>query len=461
MTPRQGNQQASGGWTTGTWILTPQRFRRGQASPRAGFAGISKIMGFLFLALAAGIVFLPLTATRVSAQETTHTYSVLYSFTGGADGGFPDAGLIADGAGNLYGTTHFGGSSSCANGSIGCGVVFKLDPLGNETLLHTFTGGADGNEPSAALVRDAAGNLYGTTPYGGNTGGNCSSSLCGVVFKLDPLGNETVLYSFTLGADGGYPWGGVIRDASGNLYGTTVFGGAYGYGVVFKLDPLGNETVLYSFTHGADGAFPYSGLIRDGAGNLYGTTSQGGNTSNSCPNGGSFGCGVVFELDPAGNETVLYAFPGGASGWSPEAGLVRDRAGNLYGTTPFGGQTTGRCFVPSPPAAGCGVVFKLDPSGNETVLHTFTQTPDGSGPNGGLLRDRAGNLYGTTSSGGTSNAGILFKLDPAGKETLLYSFTGGTDGHSPVAGLAQYKGSLYGTTENGGAYGNGVVFKLH
>jgi uncharacterized repeat protein (TIGR03803 family) len=189
------------------------------------------------------------------------------------------------------------------------------------------------------LVRDKAGNLYGTTLQGSPL--NCiGTGGCGVVFKLDTTGTETVLHTF-VGPDGTYPIGDLVRDKAGNLYGTTYAGGTYGEGTVFKLDTTGTETVLYSFTGLADGAVPRAGLVRDKAGNLYGTTVEGGNLSCSC--------GVVFKLDPAGGETLLHTFTGGADGGILYGGLVRDKAGNLYGTTANGG------------ASGAGTVFKLTP----------------------------------------------------------------------------------------------------
>ncbi|MGB7438829.1 MAG: choice-of-anchor tandem repeat GloVer-containing protein [Candidatus Acidiferrum sp.] len=188
-----------------------------------------------------------------------------------------------------------------------------------------------GASPNGALIRDSGGDLYGTTNGGGTSG-------AGVVFKLDTSGNETVLYSFTGGSDGGYPLSGVISDSGGNLYGTTQGGGASAAGVVFKLDTSGHETVLYSFTGGVDGGYPlWVTLARDSAGNVYGTTAGGG----------ASGYGVVFKLDPLGNETVLHGFTGGDDGASPYAGVVLGPDGNLYGTTPFGGQTN------------AGVVFEI------------------------------------------------------------------------------------------------------
>ena len=308
-----------------------------------------------------------------SGRET-----VLHSFAPDVgDGAIPWGSLVMDTAGNLYGTTEFGGSS-------GNGTVFKVDPSGSETVLYSFTNsGGDGALPIGGVVIDMAGNLYGTTEVGGSSGN-------GTVFKVDSSGSETVLYSFAnSGGDGANPVAGLVMDTAGNLYGTTEFGGSSDSGTVFKVDPSGSETVLYSFTNsGGDGAYPFAGLVMDTAGNLYGTTAQGGSSNN----------GTVFKVDPSGSETVLYSFTNsGGDGQSPEAGLVMDAAGNLYGTAHGGGSF------------GNGIVFKVDPSGSETVLHGFTGS-DGADPEAGLIMDKAGNLYGTTAFGGTSDNGTVFKL---------------------------------------------------
>jgi uncharacterized repeat protein (TIGR03803 family) len=374
--------------------------------------------------------------------DTKGNETVLYSFTGGADGGSPFAGVVLDSAGNLYGTTNSGGNTTATKCLyFGCGVVFKVDQSGIERVLHAFNG-ADGSASYGALIQDSAGNLYGTTGYGGPAGN-------GVVFKVDPAGHETVLFAFP-GTDGSNPLAGVIQDSAGNLYGTTTGGGVAGAGVVYKLDPVGNETVLYNFTGGADGGNPYGGVILDAAGNLYGTT-----------NGGGVGAGVVFKLDPSGHETVLYSFTGGADGANPTAGLIRDAAGNLYGTTNGGGLN---CFL----GILCGTVFKLDPSGHETVLHSFAGGADGINPWGGVVLDSAGNLYGTTSRGGSGGCfggcGTVFKLDPGGNETLLYSFTFHADGGYPLAGvILDAAGNIYGNTYGGGPAATGfpgVVYKV-
>src|SRR5208283_3599340 len=357
--------------------------------------------------------------------DTCGHETVLYSFTGGADGSSPN-GVILDWAANLYGTTNGGGAS-------GAGVVFKIDTSGNETTLYTFTGGADGSAPNS-VIRDLRGNLYGTAYAGGASG-------AGVVFKIDTSGNETTLYTFTGSADGGNPFGGLTLDWVGNFYGTTNYGGADNAGVVFKVDPSGHETVLYSFTGGADGAY-LNGVIRDLQGDHYGTTTNGG---------GASGAGVVFKVDPSGHETVLYSFTGGNDGGFSDAGVIRDWKGNLYGTTNGGG------------ASSLGVAFKVDTSGKETVLHTFTRGLEGDQPYlSGLILDSFGNLYGTTAFGGAGGAGVVYKLDPSGNETVVYALQGAAGGQYPAGAGVIYgsDGNLYGTTFYGGVKGHGVVYQL-
>jgi uncharacterized repeat protein (TIGR03803 family) len=400
------------------------------------------------------------------AAAKAYTYSVLYSFTGAPDGAVPsDATLVRDAQGNLYGTTFSGGDASCGGYyGKGCGTVFKVDATGKETLLYSFTGTwvgsvnvGDGAVPSGgALVRDAQGNLYGTTSMGGTYG-------AGTVFKLDTTGKETVLYSFNPPAgDGSQPYAGLVRDAQGNLYGTTFDGGdptcAYfsGCGTVFKVDATGKETVLYKFTGtDGDGGNPWAGLVLDPQGDLYGTTFMGGDLACNAP----YGCGTVFKLDITGKETVLYRFAGD-DGEAPRAGsLVPDSAGNLYDTTSTGG------------VSGEGTVFKLDTTGKETLLYSFGENGSGWAPYGGLVRDAQGNLYGPTFGGGSGRAcghgcGTLYELDANGNETVLYNFTGGADGAYPGGGLVRdAQGNLYGTTRGvdwvqGGASGEGTVFML-
>lgn len=321
------------------------------------------------------------------------------------------------------------------------------------TPIYEFQGGNDGAVVND-LIRDAAGNLYGTTIAGG-------TGFYGTVFKLDTAGTKTILHNFGGGRDGNAPHGNLVMDAEGNLYGTAEFGGDpdvsctgyHGCGVVFKVDQTGRETTLYSFTGGADGAMPLAGLYRDHAGNLYGTTAGGGKIGciYIAP-----GCGVVFKLTPAGQETVLYSFGGANDSGFPASPVIRDSSGNLYG------MTTGLG------ANGYGTVFKIDPAGNETILHRF-KGRDGGQPYGSLIRDAQGNLYGTAYNGGYvggcggDTCGVVFQLAPAGHLSVLHAFTGGADGSRPVAGLTQdYRGNLYGTAASGGAGENccGVVFKV-
>jgi uncharacterized repeat protein (TIGR03803 family) len=401
------------------------------------------------------------------------TETVLYSFCAQStctDGLAPYAGVIFDQKGDLYGTTYNGG----ANGQ---GVVFKLTPKGKETVLHSFcwqpNGCNDGAFPYGGLIFDREGSLYGTTEYGGAY----NEGLAGTVFELTAKGKETVLYSFCAQskcADGAMPEGGLIFDPKENLYGTTVAGGSHdsvlclglSCGVVFKVTPKGKETVLYSFCARqgcTDGLNPVAGLVFDQKGNLYGTTVGDevfldGNIA-----------GVVFRLTPDGRETVLYKFCAQidcTDGGGPYAGLIFDRKGNLYGTAFYGGAYGGYSGC-AYHLYGCGVVFKVTPKGSETVLYSFcaqSNCADGELPQGGLIFDPKGNLYGTTASGGAYDGGTVFKITPEGKEIVLYSFcaqSNCSDGSNPTAGLVfDRKGNLYGTTVNGGPSGGGVVFKI-
>jgi uncharacterized repeat protein (TIGR03803 family) len=376
------------------------------------------------------------------------SFQTLYRFRGGSDGIRPN-GVALDKTGNLYGTTGFGGETSCPlNGNPGCGVVFRVNASGREAVLHRFSGNSpDQGGPFGNVILDALGNLYGTT--------SGLPLFAGTVFTLEKGGRQTVLYSFKGGADGGTPEAGLIQDSDGNLYGTTVFGGAFGQGVVFKLDAVGIESVLHSFKGLGDGTNTLAPLIRDAAGNLYGTASGGGSFQGPCSGSG---CGTVFKLAPNGKLTVLHTFTGGSDGANPVA-LVRDAAGNLIGTASYGGDPD--CTVGGLP--GCGVVFRLDAKRELTVLHTFTGGFDGGIPTTGLDQDAAGNLYGTATAGGTSGNGVVFKMAPNGKLTVLHTFTGGSDGGSPNSVILDGTGNLFGTATTGGRctdQGCGVVFKI-
>jgi uncharacterized repeat protein (TIGR03803 family) len=409
------------------------------------------------------------TATATSSAYA-QTLTTLYNFTGGLDGGLPAAGLALDAANNLYGTTASGGVGSCkAKGlGVGCGLVFKMDKTGKETVLYSFPGtGARGANPIAGPLRKANGYLYGTTMNGGSIGCNGEKG-CGVLFSVSTTKVETTLHNFGEGTDGQFP-GGLIQDASGNLYGITGWGGSSscnegggtGCGTVFELTSAGAESVLYRFTGAeGDGAIPLAGLVEDGQHNLYGVTEHGGNSG--CNNGDGEGCGTVFKLDDERRESVLYAFTGSSDGANPFAGLVEDASGDLYGTTAYGGDLN--CNPPT----GCGTVFVLSKAGHETVLHNFTGAEgDGAIPYAGLLLDARGKLYGTTYAGGDldcnppNGCGTVFELDKSGKETVLHTFAG-PDGAGPYLGVLvrDAEGNLYGTTFGGGTHGYGTVFKL-
>lgn len=362
----------------------------------------------------------------------------------------PTSGLVLDLHGNLVGTTPVGGGPS------NFGTVYSLSGGSYKETVYSFAGGNSTGSDPVSIVKGPSGDLYGATSSGGAWGQ-------GAVFKLDTFGQESLIFSFTGGKDGGQPQS-VFVDSTGNLYGVASSGGTldscggfFGFslncGVVFKIDPFGNETVLHSFTGlvGAspDGASPGGSLVRDSLGNLYGATQQGGNFTPDC----FVGCGVVFKVDPSGTETVLHSFQGGLDGSGPSS-VILDQAGNLYGTVNNNGLY------------GCGYVFEMNPSGNLTVLHYFPcQTSDGATPYGGVVRDPQGNLYGTTSEGGTAGVGAIFKVDQFGNETVLYSFTDGTDGAFPALSLVRdAAGNLYGqaTQEVSCYYGGGCgdVFKL-
>jgi uncharacterized repeat protein (TIGR03803 family) len=363
---------------------------------------------------------------------------VLYSFgTNGVAG--PTAGLSFDTSGNLYSTTSMGGD-------LNEGTVWELrhktGGSWTEKTLYDFGSGGDGGFPAAGVVVDAADNLYGTTYRGGIHG-------AGIVFELTHKRDEKVLYSFcSLSScpDGCYPLGGLLRDKAGNLYGTTSSCGASGHGTVFHLSKSGTETVLHGFAGGStDGAVPvYTSLLMDTKGNLYGVTDAGGSSN----------LGVVYKLSRSGKLTVLHSFAGGSTdGCNPDGTLAMDRHGSLYGTTTACGSS------------GDGIVWKVSQKGSETVLHNFTGGPDGADPDGGVVIDIQGNLYGTTINGGAYSAGTVFEVTPKASgswtEKLLHSFGKGNDGASPYAGLIfDASGNLYGTTSKGGAYGGGTVFEV-
>lgn len=451
--------------------------------------------------LPAGTTARPLPMSRRS-QEGPETENTLYSF-GANRLSEPVAGLIADSHGALYGTTW---GSSCGNYYGVCGGVFKLTPTGSgftETDLYIFSGGPDGGSPIAPLYMDSSGALYGTTLYGGNRSTCPAPALgCGVVFKLSPSGSgytESTLYAFQGGTDGQFPFGGVILDASGSVYGTVQEGGGYGCGgggcgAVFKLTKkaTGYKKILIHRFDGSDGQWPIvPALYMDGSGALYGTTAYGG--TNSCPSAGAnlhlaarmkrnaytLQCGNVFKLTPKGGnrykEKVLYNFKGGSDGKYPFGGVVGDSHGSLYGTTTRGGGGTQRVCYESSQELGCGTVFKLTRKGKryqESVLYAFNVGGsgfDGYIPNGAVIVDSSGAVYSTTmwggccSGSGGSGGGTVFKLKPKGtryKETLLWQSPLGYAPSQLYAGLIELNGTFYTTSAEGGDYRSGTVFSL-
>lgn len=417
------------------------------------------------IAIAIGLAITLAAAIPAGAQ----TYTVLHTFGGGQDGASPTSGVAMDHSGNLYGTTTTGGTYDSGVAykltRFGSGWI--------STNLHSFRP-ADGYAPAAGPVFGPDGALYGAAALGGQ-GGSCQYDGCGVIYKLTPPAascrgsycpwNYTILHRFTGGADGAFPYSSVVFDQAGNLYGTTTAGGyvspgvcSAGCGVIYELSPSHGgwtESVLYSFMGGNDGYVAYAGLTIDGDGNLYGTTEDGGN----------LGLGTVYELARSGSgwsKTTLYMFQSLADGAYPEGGLILDSAGNLYGTTANGGNTLGVCGL-----QGCGTVFSLSPangSWEHSVLYAFTNSYQDSNPRASLVMNAGGTLYGATT-GSSGLSGNIFELAPANGGWVyvsLYSFSRGPNGFDPVSSLIfDAPGNLYGTTSQGGSPGGpGVVFEL-
>ncbi|MGA2373632.1 MAG: choice-of-anchor tandem repeat GloVer-containing protein [Candidatus Korobacteraceae bacterium] len=400
------------------------------------------------------------------------TFSVLYNFTGGADGGRPYAGVTLDRSGNLYGTAWLGGNQSCnLGGDNGCGTVFKVSRRGTGwtfDLLYSFSGGADGWWPLAPVTVGSDGTVFGTTNYGGSTGCFAGEG-CGTVFQLHPPPTfcrsvlcpwtKTQVYEFTGGLDGGAPLASLTFDAAGNIYSTTSYaqGNQY-YGSVYELSPSNHGwtiTVLHTFTDYAEGGGSEAGVVFDQQGNLWGSTLLGG--ADDCydpqlPDP----CGILFELTPSGtgwNYRSAYQFQQSVGG-GPTGALIFDQSGNLYGTLFING------------ASGNGGVYQYNPfSGQETTIYSVAGYPDSPyGPQGGVLMDSAGNLYGVDPYDGPYSWGYVFKLSPSNGGwtfTDLHDFTGGSDGAAPFCTLAvDENGNIYGTTNLGGAHGQGAVFKI-
>jgi uncharacterized repeat protein (TIGR03803 family) len=379
------------------------------------------------------------------AVAQTATFTELYPFNSNgdlSDGAWPEGGVTRDAVGNLYGTTFFGGTGTgCDIYFDGCGIVFKLDASGTETVLHSFGGVPDGWNPTARVILDAAGNLYGTTAYGGAHG-------YGTIFKIDATtGDETILHNFAGRMDGANPNAGLVIDGAGNFYGTTRYGGegcyGRGCGTVFELTATGQESILYRFGDVPDGASPLGGVALDSSGNIYGTTWLGG----------AYSLGTVFSLDSTGKEKVLHSFIGGNDGANPIGGPVLDQAGNLYGATAAGGSYY------------FGTLFTINTVDDESVLYSFTGGTDGAYPYSHLLADSSGNLFGTAPQGGCCGVGSIFEFSN-GTLTALYGFSAapnGTnpDGQVPMGGLTtDSAGNFYGTATEAGPDGWGTVFEL-
>lgn len=392
------------------------------------------------------------------------TFTVIHSFTGGGDGANPAAGLTLD-HGTLYGTASTGGNGNCGNRTCG-GTVFRLQLRNGNWIfsrLYAFSG-PDGLEPMGPVSFGPDGTLYGTTMIG--QGDYCS---CGDVFNLRPSASlpatpetpwsETVIHQFSASPGEGIdPTGALVFDGAGNLYGTTEYGGMWnhcggglGCGTVYKLSPSSQGWVESNYGFPSGDYYPLSGVVMDPQGNLYGTLSEG-----------DFNDGLVFELTPSGSswtQNNLYEFTGGADGGYPTAGVIRDGAGNLYGATEYGGT------------GGGGTVFELshtDGTWTETPLYSFSS---GKGPVANLTMDAAGNLYGTTLGGGAYSEGNVFKLTPGNggwTYTSLHDFTGGSDGAAPQGTLViDSAGNVYGTAYSGGlsgancrSYFCGVIFQI-
>jgi uncharacterized repeat protein (TIGR03803 family) len=396
---------------------------------------VLKMLSAICMQVAVALALAAVLGFAAPPAAQAQTFSVLYSFGAtSTDGKDPKGKLVLDAAGNLYGTTANGGTgTACFDG---CGTIFKIDPSGNETVLYNFTGGADGYNPLGGVIRDPEGNLYGTASVSGNS---CS---CGTVFKLDSSNNFTVLHTFT-GPDGDNPEAGLVS-LNGELYGTTASGGnGLGCcGVIFKISKGGAFHVLHVFAQ-SEGQLP-QGIVTDTAGNIYGATKYGG----------ASGDGTIFELDTAGNLTDLFSFSPDAGGVGPVGRIIRDVNGNIHGVTGVSGS------------AIKAVVFRISSTGSESVLHTFgTATEDGTTPAAGVV-DASGVLYGTTFDGGIpdgcngAGCGVVYRIAGNGKYTVLYRFTGAADSGGPGELTLDGSGNLYGVATTDLVGDNGVVFKI-
>jgi len=399
--------------------------------------------------LVSGLFVFFFTAALSLAGAQTET--TLHTFTNGSDGGYPQSSALLSLGGKLYGVSLFGGLYSY-------GTVFELENINGrwqEIILYNFTGGSDGGYPIGALIPDASGNLYGVTTNGGPQNS-------GVVFELVNSGGswqEQVLHSFGSNFDGANPQGPLVFDSKGNLFGTTVLGGGLNEGTVYEMTNSNgswDETVIHNFGGTGDGTLPYGQVVLDAAGNVYGTTATGG--PYQCT---GLGCGIVYELSPSSSgwtETIVHSFQGSSDGFYPRP-LTRGKNGTLFGATAYGGY--GSC------SNGCGTVFELAQSENgtwtKTVLHRFVGGTSSGQPSAPVTLDRSGNIYGETGQQGSSY-GTVYRLAPktgGGYAFRLLLNFNGTDGANPEGGVILGPGgTIYGTTIYGGPYNAGVAFSL-
>ena len=415
---------SNAGFTFPTAITTGGQYNV-TISKQPAYQGCSVIAGAGQVALA------NVTTIRIHCP----VFTLIDNLGFGADGNYPQSGPIAGSDGNFYGTTEYGGLTDN-------GVVYSLTAAGTETVVASFAGGTASWGPVGALLQSSDGNFYGTTYWGG-TNNN------GTVFKLAPDGAITTLWSFGSSSDGQFPFGGLVQASDGNFYGTTGSGGTTGYGTVFRVTPGGVETVLWNFGTGTDGFAPHGALVTGSDGNLYGTTSLGGANAS----------GTIFKITLTGVETVVWNFGGTVEGGLPAPRLIIGSDGNFYGTTEGGGTNGG------------GTLFRFTHAGTLSVLWAFGAGTDGSGPWSGVTQGTDGNFYGTTVLGGTIQTcgssyaygcGTIFRITPAGEETVLWDFGFGGNGAQvfPLSVVQSTDGSLFGVTSSGGPAGGGSIYQL-
>lgn len=415
-------------------------------------SGVNHARNPRWIVVAVAVALVLASAIATVSPAHAQTYQVIHNFTGGQDGANPEAGLSMDRAGNLYGTAYQGGSANR-------GTVFKFTYKSTGWVLsplYSFTGEPDGSSPTARVIVGPDGSLYGTTEFGGHY---CLVG-CGTVFSLKPpvtlcksiicSWSETILYRFHGDSDGANPgYGDLAFDSQGHIYGTTYFGGNDANGVVYELTSSNGswtESAIYLFRASTDGQYPYSGVVLDSSGNLYGTTFAAG----------AHGYGNVFQLTHSGSgwsANSLYAFHDSTDGGKPFGGVIFDDAGNLYGSTSTGGTGSG------------GTVYELAANTwGYDLLYSLSGSAYLPGSYASLTRDAAGNLYGTTNKDGAYGAGSVFKLTPSGggwMETDLYDFPGGVEGAVPFGSvLIDASGNLYGTASQGGTSGFGVIWEI-